>query len=86
MSGRFPASTSTIGSDGGLSLRLLNAAVDWAHTRGATIVEGYPIDTPKEKYPAVYAWTGFLTTYKKAGFIDVARRSKTRPIMRKILR
>ena len=67
----------------GLSLRLLNAAVDWAHTRGATLVEGYPIDTPKEKYPAVYAWTGFLTTYKKAGFTEVARRSTTRPIMRK---
>ncbi|WP_233270317.1 GNAT family N-acetyltransferase [Chachezhania sediminis] len=70
---------------GGLSVDLLNAAVDRAATCGATIVEGYPVDTPKEKYPAVYAWTGFLGTFRKAGFTEVARRSETRPIMRKYL-
>lgn len=69
----------------GLSLKLLNAAVDWAHTRGATIVEGYPIDTPREKYPSVYAWTGFVGTFQQAGFTEIARRSDTRPIMRKVL-
>lgn len=69
----------------GLSLELLNAAVDWARSQGAAIVEGYPIDTPKEKYPTVYAWTGFLGTYQRAGFSEVARRSDTRPIMRKRL-
>lgn len=70
----------------GLSLALLNAATDWARNRGASIVEGYPVDTPQEKYPPVYAWTGFLGTYRKAGFSEVARRSDTRPIMRKQLR
>ena len=69
----------------GISLKLLNAAVDWAHTRGATIVEGYPIDTPREQYPSVYAWTGFVGTFRQAGFAEVARRSDTRPIMRKML-
>lgn len=67
----------------GLSLELLNAAVDWAHSRGAKIVEGYPIDPPREKYPPIYAWTGFLGTFRRAGFTEVARRSDTRPIMRK---
>ncbi|WP_346897657.1 GNAT family N-acetyltransferase [uncultured Roseibium sp.] len=67
----------------GLSLQLLNAATDWARSKGASIVEGYPIDTPREKYPSVYAWTGFLETYRRAGFSEVARRSETRPIMRK---
>lgn len=33
----------------GLSLELLNAAIDWAKIQGASLVEGYPIDTPKEK-------------------------------------
>lgn len=69
----------------GLSLKLLNAAVDWAHSRGATIIEGYPIDTPRQKYPSVYAWTGFVGTFRQAGFAEVARRSDTRPIMRKVL-
>ncbi len=67
----------------GLSVALLKAAADWAFDRGAAIVEGYPIDTPKAKYPPVYAWTGFAGTYREAGFEEVARRSPTRPIMRK---
>ncbi|MEO1199887.1 MAG: GNAT family N-acetyltransferase [Pseudomonadota bacterium] len=69
----------------GLSVQLLTAACDWARDQGAAIVEGYPIDTPKAKYPPVYAWTGFLGTYRDAGFREVARRSDTRPIMRKAL-
>jgi GNAT superfamily N-acetyltransferase len=69
----------------GLSLILLNAACAWAQEQGASIIEGYPIDTPKEKYPPVYAWTGFVGAYRDAGFVEVARRSKTRPIMRKML-
>lgn len=67
----------------GLSYDMLTAATDWARKQGAAIVEGYPIDTPKEKYPSVYAWTGFVETFRKAGFNEVARRSATRPIMRK---
>jgi GNAT superfamily N-acetyltransferase len=68
-----------------LSLNLLNAAVDWAQSQAATVVEGYPIDTPKENYPPVYARTDFVETFRKAGFVEVARRSDTRPIMRKTL-
>lgn len=67
----------------GLSLSMLLAATDWARDQGASIVEGYPIDTPKEKYPSVYAWTGFFDTFKRAEFKEVARRSDTRPILRK---
>lgn len=67
----------------GLSVHLLNAACEWARNRGATVVEGYPIDTPKPTYPAVYAWTGFSGTFRAVGFKEVARRSPTRPIMRK---
>ena len=42
-------------------------------------------DTPRERYPAVYAWTGFVQAFRDAGFEEVARRSETRPIMRKVL-
>lgn len=69
----------------GLSLKLLEAACDFARDRGATILEGYPVDSPKKSYPAVYAWTGFIGAFRDAGFEEAARRSETRPIMRKRL-
>ena len=69
----------------GLSLKLLEAACDFARDRGATILEGYPVDSSKKSYPAVYAWTGFIGAFRDAGFEEAARRSETRPIMRKRL-
>ena len=69
----------------GVSVALLRAACDFARDRGATHLEGYPIDPAKPKYPPVYAWTGFLGSFRAAGFTEVARRSPTRPIMRKTL-
>ncbi|MEP3115804.1 GNAT family N-acetyltransferase [Nisaea sp.] len=68
-----------------LSVKLLEAACRLAKDRGATILEGYPVDSPKKSYPAVYAWTGFIGAFRDAGFEEVARRSETRPIMRKRL-
>jgi len=69
----------------GLSVSLLKAACEFARNGGATMLEGYPIHTPKKNYPAVYAWTGLYPTFMRAGFSEVARRSPTRPIMRKVL-
>ena len=69
----------------GISLQMLRAACAHVKARGGTVLEGYPIDTPRERYPAVYAWTGFVQTFRNAGFEEVARRSETRPIMRKVL-
>lgn len=66
----------------GVSAGLLKAAVEFAAERGAKIVEGYPIEPKTESYPPVYAWTGFASTFIKAGFKEVKRRSPTRPIMR----
>lgn len=65
----------------GLTVELLRAAVAYAKKRGARIIEGYPVDTPG-KMPDAFAWTGFVPAFRKAAFREVARRSKTRPIMR----
>ncbi len=65
----------------GLSTELLEAAVDFARARGARIVEGYPHDTKKATADA-FVYTGLVSTFRKVGFKQVARRSKTRPIMR----
>jgi hypothetical protein len=32
--------------------------------------------------PAAFAWTGTVSAFRKAGFTEVLRRSRTRPIMR----
>lgn len=66
----------------GLSAQLLRAAVEYARLQGATIVEGYPIASKKAEGPTVYAFTGFLSTFEAAGFVEVARRSERKPIMR----
>jgi hypothetical protein len=64
------------------SLPLLKAAVDFAFRNGAGIVEGYPIDTTRATIADAFAWTGIMSTYENAGFKEVERRSRTRPIMR----
>ena len=72
----------------GLTTKLLRAAADHAASRGASILEGYPI-APRAggaKMADAFAWTGFVGSFERAGFREVARRSPTRPIMRKALR
>lgn len=69
----------------GVALALLEAACDFVRERGGIALEGYPIAPNKTPYAAAYAWTGFAEIFQRAGFTEVARRSETRPIMRKRL-
>jgi hypothetical protein len=62
---------------------LLDAAVKFAGKRGANIVEGYPVDPHSGGIADPFAWTGFVSAFRKAGFQEVARRSPGRPIMRR---
>jgi GNAT superfamily N-acetyltransferase len=66
----------------GVTEALLRAAVRFAGEQGAREVEGYPIAPVKDRVPEVFAYTGFVSTFEKAGFSEVLRRSPTRPIMR----
>lgn len=66
----------------GLSGKLLEAALDYAREHGAKIVEGYPVDPKKDSTPDVFAYNGLASTFLQAGFVEVARRSETRPFMR----
>jgi GNAT superfamily N-acetyltransferase len=67
----------------GLTEQLLNAAVAYARKNGGKIVEGYPHDPPVGEMPDAFAYTGFLSAFRKAGFKEVARRSPARPVMRR---
>jgi GNAT superfamily N-acetyltransferase len=68
----------------GVTRPLLEAAVAFARSRGATDVEGYPLDVA-DGYPDAYAYTGLVSAFQAAGFHEVARRSPTRPLMRRPL-
>jgi len=67
----------------GLTAKVLEAAVEYAKRQGAAIVEGYPTEPRKPEMPDVFAATGLASAFRKAGFTEVARRSDTRPIMRR---
>jgi len=66
----------------GLSVRILEAVIGYVKKQGGKIVEGYPVEPKKGKTADVFAWTGLASFFKKAGFVECARRSETRPIMR----
>ncbi|MCF8243319.1 MAG: GNAT family N-acetyltransferase [Melioribacteraceae bacterium] len=66
----------------GLSSRILASVVEFCKSEGAKIVEGYPVDPYENKMPAAFAWTGITSAFNQAGFKEVERRSKSRPIMR----
>jgi GNAT superfamily N-acetyltransferase len=67
----------------GVSARLLDAAAAFARRRGARIVEGYPTEPRGAAIPDVHVFTGLRSAFDRAGFAEVARRSPTRPIMRR---
>lgn len=69
----------------GVATRLLEAACDFVAEHGGRIIEGYPLVAGRADYPDVYAWIGFDSVFKRAGFEEVARTSTKRRIMRKTL-
>ena len=67
----------------GVSVQLLRAAIAHVRGKGGTLVEGYPVEPKGDKaIPPVFAWTGVPRAFEAAGFVEVARGSPTRPIMR----
>ncbi|MCX7030329.1 MAG: GNAT family N-acetyltransferase [Spirochaetes bacterium] len=66
----------------GLTRRLVAAAVAYAGSRGARVIEAYPTD-PGTDQPDAFVYTGLLSAFTSKGFVEVARRSKRRPILRK---
>jgi GNAT superfamily N-acetyltransferase len=66
----------------GLSADLLKAVIEFCRKKKVKILEGYPTVPYNSNIPAAFAWTGIPSAFIKAGFVEAARRSKTRPIMR----
>ena len=66
----------------GVSTELLKAVIKFCKSKGAKIIEAYPQEPYGDNIPGAFAWTGIPSSFEKAGFKVVERRSKMRPIMR----
>jgi len=72
----------------GVASTLLRAAVEFAREHGATAVEGHPVDVAALNALRVGGsaiFTGSVAMFSAAGFTEVARTYRTRPVMRLLL-
>ena len=67
----------------GVSAFLLDEAVRFAFERGATVVEGYPVDTGGAKKSSSELYHGTLSAFLAAGFEMVERRGVRRALVRR---
>jgi GNAT superfamily N-acetyltransferase len=66
----------------GVSKALIQEAVAYAGRNGAKIVEAYPLAPEGFQVTRYKNYMGVLSMFEEAGFQEVVRRSKKRPIMR----
>lgn len=69
----------------GVAKELLHGAIAWARAQGAPQLEAYPV-LDAAKGPAADFFMGTESLYRSAGFVEVARNTPLRPIMRLDLR
>ena len=71
----------------GVGGALLESAVDWATQHGASVLDGHPVDTHGlAATPSPSAvFTGTLAMFQQAGFTEIGRTYRTRPVMRRNL-
>jgi GNAT superfamily N-acetyltransferase len=65
----------------GVAQALLQAAVRFVVDHGATMVEGYPVDSGGERISDASIYTGTLPLFRRAGFQEVARPKSTRRVV-----
>lgn len=64
----------------GIGKGLLDAAIEYATSQGAAVIEAYPVDGKRES--VVDYFTGTLGMFAEHGFVELIRRNDTRPIVR----
>lgn len=69
---------------GGVGKSLLAGAIDWATQHDASVLDGHPVDTTGlVGTPAPSAlFTGTVAMFEAAGFTEIGRTYRTRPVMR----
>jgi GNAT superfamily N-acetyltransferase len=66
----------------GLITKLIRGAVDYARQQGGQIVEAYPTRPRGGQLPPVSSFMGVPSVFKAAGFVECARPSQSKAIMR----
>lgn len=66
----------------GVARALVRGAVAYARERGAATVEAYPVDDTLGPVSVDAAYHGLVTLLRAEGFVEVARRTARRPVMR----
>lgn len=64
----------------GIGRGLLSGAIAYAKSRGAKVIEAYPVDGPRQSVVDYY--TGTMGMFSEYGFVEMIRRNDTRPIVR----
>ncbi|MGQ4877242.1 hypothetical protein ACOJCM_01545 [Billgrantia sp. LNSP4103-1] len=66
-----------------IQLELLREVMRFAKQQGYKVVEGYPVEPGERRLDSSTSLVGLAKAFEEAGFHEVARRKKDRPIMRK---
>jgi GNAT superfamily N-acetyltransferase len=66
----------------GITLELIRAAVDYVRRQGGKVVEAYPTQPRERRLPPVSSFMGLPGMFEAAGFVEVARPSPSKVIMR----
>jgi GNAT superfamily N-acetyltransferase len=66
----------------GMALALIRAALAYVRDQGGDIVEAYPTIPRSDRVPPVSSFMGFPSLFEQAGFVECARPSKSRIVMR----
>jgi hypothetical protein len=61
---------------------LIQAAIDYAKSKGAEIVEAYPLRAEVSRKFPFERYMGVLPTFERLGFVEVLSRSERRPTLR----
>lgn len=73
---------------GGVGVQLLEHAVEWASEHDGSVLDGHPVDTAAlSRGPSASAvFTGTMAMFQRAGFTEIGRTYRSRPVMRRELR
>ena len=69
----------------GVTTALLEAAARHAKRGGAEVLEGYAVVPTKGRLPDAFIWSGVPDVFTRAGFVEAARPSRAKVVMRKEL-
>ena len=66
----------------GIARQVLSGAINYATNQGAKIIEAYPTVSKSGSLPPVSSFMGVPSLFTAAGFVEIARPSQARMIMR----